>query len=136
VASGRIDRRSFLKGGAAAAVGAAAASRIRTAAADPEGDNGCPPGKTHLLDAPPPLPGQPPSNFPVDHIGVLMMENRTYDTYFGWLEGGHGFLNLGLELEYTGFVEYRDEVVTASPEHWAPLYRRCHPHTGAARSPA
>jgi phospholipase C len=62
---------------------------------------------------------------PIEHIGVLMMENRTYDTYFGWLENGRGFLNLGLDLTYQ---DPADPSQQASPAHWAPEYRRCgHP---------
>jgi hypothetical protein len=45
------------------------------------------------------------------------MENRTYDTYLGWLENGRGFLDLGLELTYT---DPDDPSFSASPEHWAP----------------
>ena len=31
-----------------------------------------------------------PSNMPVDHFVVLMMENRSFDHYFGWLPGADG----------------------------------------------
>ena len=29
----------------------------------------------------------PPRNVPVDHFVLLMMENRSFDHYFGWLDG-------------------------------------------------
>src|SRR5215210_6711627 len=28
-----------------------------------------------------------PRNVPIDHFVILMMENRSFDTYFGWLHG-------------------------------------------------
>ncbi len=31
-----------------------------------------------------------PRNVPIDHFVVLMMENRSFDHYFGWLEGADG----------------------------------------------
>jgi phospholipase C len=34
-----------------------------------------------------------PSNHPVEHIGCLMMENRSFDHYLGWLPGADGLLN-------------------------------------------
>ncbi|MEA2273914.1 MAG: phospholipase [Solirubrobacteraceae bacterium] len=34
------------------------------------------------------LPG--PSNMELDHVVILMMENRSYDHYFGWLPGADG----------------------------------------------
>ncbi|MEY2568329.1 MAG: phospholipase [Actinomycetota bacterium] len=33
------------------------------------------------------------SNHPVDHIGCLMMENRSFDHYLGWLPGADGRLD-------------------------------------------
>ena len=32
-----------------------------------------------------PLPS--PRNIPIDHFVILMMENRSFDHYFGWLPG-------------------------------------------------
>jgi phospholipase C len=34
-----------------------------------------------------------PSNHPVEHIGCLMMENRSFDHYLGWLPGADGLLD-------------------------------------------
>ena len=31
-----------------------------------------------------------PRNLPIDHFVVLMMENRSFDHYFGWLPGADG----------------------------------------------
>jgi len=70
---GRITRRRFL-GASAAAVGAAAVPRfpgvLRTALATP-------PAGTSL--------------FSVKHVVVLMQENRSFDHYFGTLQGVRGF---------------------------------------------
>jgi phospholipase C len=127
---GALDRRSFLKGAAAGSVAAAVSSPTAALAAgrddqrrvhnDPEA-----PGTSRGWEAPPStLPADPADN-PIEHIGVLMMENRTYDTYLGWLEHGRGFSSLGLDLTYT---DPDDPTFSASPQHWAPDYRRCgHP---------
>ena len=32
----------------------------------------------------------PPANMPIDHFVVLMMENRSFDHYFGWLPDADG----------------------------------------------
>lgn len=77
----------------------------------------------------PPSTLPPAGSNPIEHVVVFMLENRSYDTYFGWLEGSRGFLELGLELEYT---DPDDTAVTLSPTHWAPDYRRRaeHPDPG------
>src|SRR4051794_9350748 len=31
-----------------------------------------------------------PRNVPIDHFVVVMMENRSFDHYFGWLDGADG----------------------------------------------
>ena len=31
-----------------------------------------------------------PRNLPLDHFVVVMMENRSFDHYFGWLDGADG----------------------------------------------
>lgn len=130
-----IDRRRFLRG---AAVSGVAAMAARPGIAWADGGRGDEQRRTHNdPDAPgasrgwevPPstLPTDPADN-PIEHIGVLMMENRSYDTYLGWLDGGRGFLDLGLDITYR---DPEDPTVTASPEHWAPKYRRCgHPDPG------
>src|SRR5688500_15711715 len=43
-----------------------------------------------------PLPS--PRNMPLDTVVVLMMENRSFDHYFGWVEGADG-RNAGLSYE-------------------------------------
>lgn len=128
-----LNRRSFIRsaaiGGAAAfALPGAALARDRSAPCGGRRTRPDAPGAERDWTVPPStLPGDPAS-CPVEHIGVLMMENRSYDTYFGWLEEGRGFLNLGLDVTYT---DPDDPSITASPQHWAPYYRRCgHPDPG------
>jgi phospholipase C len=129
-----LDRRNFLKGAAVGSVAALAASPTAAFAAT-RGRQGGPtpndpdaPGASRGWEVPrSTLPADPADN-PIEHIGVLMMENRSYDTYFGWLEHGRGFLNLGLDLTYT---DPEDPSFSESPGHWAPKYRRCgHPDPG------
>lgn len=118
-----LDRRSFLRGTALA--GAAAAT---TAARPGGGGQGADCGPPPDFSIPPSTLPTDPADNPIDHIGVLMMENRSFDTYFGWLEASRGFLELGLELQY---ADPDDPSVVARPEHWAPEYRRCgHPDPG------
>jgi phospholipase C len=66
-----LSRRRVL-GGAVGAAGAAALGGIRSMPAS----------------AASPLP--PPAESGLDHIIVLMMENRSFDHYFGWLRGADG----------------------------------------------
>jgi phospholipase C len=67
------------------------------------------------LPKPLPLPGLPqPTNAPIDTIVVVMMENRSFDHYLGWLPGG------------TQTATYLD---SAGQPHttrlWAPDYKGC-----------
>jgi phospholipase C len=130
---GQLHRRTFLKaatlGGVAAAVGAPVAfARDHSAPGGKKhNDAGCEGASPDWSVPASTLPADP-SSCPIGNIGVLMMENRTYDTYFGWLENGRGFLNLGLDLTY---AKPGDPSFQASPQHWAPEYRRCgHPDPG------
>ena len=128
-----LNRRTLLKGSALGGLAAFAGGPVAFAR-----DRGAPDGAKRVDPtapgaspgyAPPPstLPADP-ADCPIEHVGVLMMENRSYDTYFGWLENGRGFLNLGLDLTY---AKASDPSITASPAHWAPQYRRCgHPDPG------
>jgi phospholipase C len=115
-----IDRRAFIRSSALGGAALAAA-----AARPPSGDRHD--RRPREYPVPPSTLPADPSDSPVEHIGVLMMENRSYDTYLGWLEGGRGFLELDLDLSY------RDPETgeTGRPQHWAPRYRReGHPDPG------
>jgi len=80
-------RRAFMVGGAAAAIGAAAASRIRP---------GNVPGnvsdeQARLLDKVT-AAATSASLSDIKHIVILMQENRSFDHYFGTLSGTRGVL--------------------------------------------
>src|SRR3954453_12147371 len=87
-----LTRRGFLQGAAALAVSGACRSGRSGRSADP------PPS------APPPTGSIPPESRPtttlpegadtlpqIEHIVVVMMENHSFDNYFGMLGRGDGF---------------------------------------------
>ncbi|HYC54644.1 MAG TPA: alkaline phosphatase family protein [Candidatus Binatia bacterium] len=62
-----------------------------------------------------------PSNSPIDHIFVLMMENRSFDHHMGWLTGTS-------KQTYTGTYDDPSQPldgVTMETHHLAPDYRGC-----------
>jgi phospholipase C len=75
-----IDRRSFLRAGlGAAALGAASAAGLgASSSASARAGGG---GSS--------LPANP-ADSGIDHIVVVMMENRSFDHYFGWVAGADG----------------------------------------------
>ncbi len=82
-----IDRREFIKragmlGGAAAAATALPGCRRLFGKFGPH-LNG--PGMLQI----------PAQHSPVDHVVVLMMENRSFDHWLGWLAEDHGYLEAG-----------------------------------------
>ena len=81
-----MDRRTFLRGTAALA-GLAAAGRLRPALASS--------GRVRWPKSPPPLLSLPASEAPIDTIVVLMMENRSFDHYFGWLPKDEAYIEAG-----------------------------------------
>jgi phospholipase C len=46
------------------------------------------------------LPG--PRNLPIDHFVILMMENRSFDHYFGWVQGADATQNVQYRSHTTG----------------------------------
>ncbi|HEX6393086.1 MAG TPA: alkaline phosphatase family protein [Acidimicrobiales bacterium] len=91
-----MNRRSFLRGAAAlgglTSIGAlspvlADTRRTqRTASSEPE-----------------PLLSLPPAEAPIDTIVILMMENRSFDHYFGWLPLDEAYMEAGRSRYGTGF---------------------------------
>jgi phospholipase C len=90
---GKVGRREFI-GGAAALTALAAAEPWHTIPALARGGRALP----------------NPSTAPFDHVIVLMMENRSFDHFLGWLPGADGFQS-GLA--------YRD---TSNPNKIYPTY--------------
>ena len=73
-----LSRREFLERTALAA-GVAGAPRCRPRRSSPSGQ---------ATAKGNPLPS--PRNIPIDHFVILMMENRSFDHYFGWLREADG----------------------------------------------
>ncbi len=61
------------------------------------------------------LPGNPAASG-IDHIVVLMMENRSFDHYFGWLKGANG--------KQAGLT-YTDRAGVAHPTHHLTDFQGC-----------
>jgi phospholipase C len=69
----------------------------------------------YFKPGPPPLP--PPATSGIDHVVLVMMENRSFDHFLGWLPGADG-MQAGLS--------YRDSGGTAHPTHeLAPDFQGC-----------
>jgi len=86
-----VDRRAFL--GRAALLGGAAMVGPKLLSActssDGDGDGGASaPGFTSILE-------HPASDAPIDTVVVVMMENRSFDHYFGWLANDEAFQESG-----------------------------------------
>lgn len=52
------------------------------------------------------------SNHPVEHIGCLMMENRSFDHYLGWLPGVDGLLDASGQLVPPRMPDTKGNLVT------------------------
>ena len=104
----KIKRRDFLRG-AAAASGAALFGR-----ATPSVGAGVLPGDKGLASLP------PPETSGIEHIVVVMMENRSFDHFLGWLPNADG---------RQGGLTYLDRAGTAHETHpLAPDFTGCsHP---------
>src|SRR5580704_1104801 len=76
-------RRAFMVAGAAAAVGAAAAGRIRPDKITDE--------QARLIDKVTAAATTSASLSDIKHVVILMQENRSFDHYFGTLSGVRGF---------------------------------------------
>jgi phospholipase C len=106
-----VDRRGFLKGSAAAVAGIAGAGAISSAV------SGCAPAPASV--APRGLFGEAG----IDHVVVVMMENRSFDHFLGWLPGADG-MQAGLEFVDTKGVSHETHRLTqfascefADPDH-------------------
>jgi phospholipase C len=96
-----MDRRTFLRGGIALG-GLAAAGRLR-----PAWGSGTP---RVARAASAPLLSLPASQAPIDTVVIVMMENRSFDHYFGWLPTDAAYMQNGLSRYGAGFtVEGRNE---------------------------
>ena len=58
-----------------------------------------------------------PAGNPIEHIVVVMMENRSFDHFLGWLPGADG---------QQGGLTYLDSAgAPHATSHWAPDYKGC-----------
>jgi phospholipase C len=106
-----LDRRGFLKGSAAAVAGIAGAGAMSSAI------SGCAPAPSSV--APRGLFGEAG----IDHVVVVMMENRSFDHFLGWLPGADG-VQAGMEFVDTKGVSHGTHRLTqfascefADPDH-------------------
>jgi phospholipase C len=82
-------RRTFMVGGAAAAIGAAAGSRLRS--------GGLTDDQARLIDKVTAASSAAAASLSdVKHVVILMQENRSFDHYFGTLSGTRGFSDPGV----------------------------------------
>src|SRR5688500_1035326 len=56
-----------------------------------------------------------PKQAPIDTIVVVMMENRSYDHFLGWLPGG----------QQAGLTYLDSAGAPHTTKHWAPDYKGC-----------
>jgi phospholipase C len=83
-----VDRRDFLKSGAAVA-GATAVGPTLLTNSTAQAAAGRAPASRPITDA-------APADCGIDTVVVLMMENRSFDSYFGWLREDSKYMNNGL----------------------------------------
>jgi phospholipase C len=89
-----MDRRSFMKSGAAAAIGAATgATAVGPTLLGGERAGALTLGRAARSR---PITDAAPGDCGIDHVVVLMMENRSFDSYFGWLRNDHRYMTQGL----------------------------------------
>ena len=96
-----MDRRRFLKTTGALGLGALAGPQILSACVPSSKGVGAEyfpttvPGGSMLDMA--------ASESPIDHLVILMMENRSFDHYLGWLSADQGYMERGLSRYGGGF---------------------------------
>lgn len=97
-----LDRRAFLQrtGVAAAALSLPGALAACSASTQPDASGGSPPGPDGTappgtLLRPESILDTPASQSSVDHIVVLMMENRSFDHWLGWMAADAAYLEAG-----------------------------------------
>ena len=130
-----MDRRGFLRLGATVGSGIAVGGALSSCAPAALGTGGeyfptrTPTGS--MLDL-------PASSSPIDHIVFVMLENRSFDHYLGWLGGDEGYLERGRTLWGADFsidasvdqgfldgagIEHRTHSLAGGPEPYG--YRGC-----------
>ncbi len=90
VASGDMDRREFLR---LSAMAGAAAVLTQCSSGSSKAKAG--PATTTTLPRPPSVLDGAPADSGIDTVVVAMMENRSFDSYFGWLARDESYLEQG-----------------------------------------
>ncbi len=83
-----VPRRDFLRAAGAVAGGVAVGGRSALRALSPPRRKRAPGPQGHLLDT-------QPSDCPIETVVVLMMENRSFDHYLGWMGADDEYLDEG-----------------------------------------
>src|SRR6476659_1872775 len=83
-----VPRRDFLRAAGAMAGGVALGGRHILGALEPRARKKVKGPQGRLLDT-------QPSDCPIDTVVVLMMENRSFDHYLGWLGSDEQYLEAG-----------------------------------------
>jgi len=86
-----VDRRTFLGGAIAAGVAVAGLPKLRR----PARAAGFARNARQLLSSPDSILDHPASECPIDTIVIVMMENRSFDHYLGWLGDDTEYLETG-----------------------------------------
>jgi phospholipase C len=98
-----VDRRTFLKRAAMIGGAAAVGPRIPNAFGAPDLASKVTGTVANVEGFARSLVNQPASRSPVDTIVVLMMENRSFDHYFGWLPSDEQYMEAGRSRYGAGF---------------------------------
>jgi len=130
----RLRRREFILGGLALGAAAIGGGTYALGSRDDDDD-----------DEPESVLAYPAKECPIDRVVVLMLENRSFDHYYGWLSKDEAYLEAGRSRYGSGFhidarndLEYIDasgravptQLLTTAPNQPVP-YRGCgHPIPG------
>jgi len=93
-AAGGVDRRTFLRGSLAGAAAVAGGSLLPSLGGGDGGRSPRPLIVSQQLDADS-LLGLQPSDAPIDTVVIVVMENRSFDHYLGWLAEDQAYLEAG-----------------------------------------
>jgi phospholipase C len=99
-----MDRREFLRAVAAGGLAAAGLPRLAARAANVPYGNKVTDTATNTQHYVESILNQPAANSPVDTIVILMMENRSFDHYLGWLATDAAYVETGRSRYGSGFT--------------------------------
>jgi phospholipase C len=115
------SRRTFIAGGAAALGLGAAASQVRTGAASA--------AQQRLIEKALAASASSTRLSDIQHVVILMQENRSFDHYFGTLSAVRGFSDPGVQRQVVGASSTRSSTSSASSRARAPTLRATCSHS-------